>query len=140
VRVNVKTNKPIFFRMHVQKGDTVQVCKGKDKGKVTTVLRVFPKWNKVLCLGVNYCIKHVRPLREDDVGQRVMVEAAMHASNVMHYSEKVGLAGMLGIRYAKKNGRLVKVRYNRATGERIIRKKAPKWVPVLDRVNDDDDE
>ena len=60
-------------------GDTVQVMKGKDKGKaearisaavltlsqtwlqVTEVLRIFPKWNKILCLGVNYCIKHVRP-------------------------------------------------------------------------------
>ena len=65
-------------------GDTVQVMKGKDAGKartwtargrlfqaapgstrkrcsqVTEVLRIYPKWNKILCLGVNYCIKHVR--------------------------------------------------------------------------------
>ena len=28
--------------------------------QVTEVLRIYPKWNKILCLGVNYCIKHVR--------------------------------------------------------------------------------
>ena len=28
--------------------------------QVTEVLKIYPKWNKILCLGVNYCIKHVR--------------------------------------------------------------------------------
>lgn len=142
VRVNDKTNKPIRYRMHIYPGDTVQVMKGKDKGKVTTVISVYPKWNRILCLGVNYCIKHVRPLRDEEVGQRVQVEAPMHSSNVMHYSEKEGVAGMLGIKYVSKAGkdgkqRLVKVRYNKATGEEIPRKKPQKWVPVLERVSAD---
>eukprot|EP00929_Paragymnodinium_shiwhaense_P043867 TRINITY_DN2252_c0_g2_i3.p2 TRINITY_DN2252_c0_g2~~TRINITY_DN2252_c0_g2_i3.p2 ORF type:complete len:324 (+),score=85.42 TRINITY_DN2252_c0_g2_i3:101-973(+) len=133
VRVNKNTNKPIFYRMHVKAGDVVQVCKGKDKGKVSTVLRVFRKWNRVLCLGVNYCIKHVRPQREDEVGQRVQVEAPMHSSNVMHYSEEQGVAGYLGIRYVEEDGKIVKQRYNKATSETIPRRKAPEWVPVLER-------
>lgn len=124
--------------MHVKPGDTVQVMKGKDVGKVTKVIRVFPKWNKVLCLGVNFCIKHVRPMREDEIGQRVQVEAPMSATMVMHYSEKEGTVGNLGIRYETikgKNGpKIVKVRFNKATGEEIPKQAAPKWIPVLDRV------
>lgn len=142
VRVNPHTNKPVKHRMHVKPGDTVQVVKGKDKGKVTTVLKVFPKWNKILCLGVNYCIKHVRPMRDEEVGQRVQVEAPFHSSCVMHYSETQGVVGNLGIRCIvkkQKSGdmRVVKVRYNKATGEDIPRKIPPKWVPVLERVSAD---
>lgn len=141
VRVNFKTNKPIRYRMHVKPGDTVQIVKGKDAGKVTKVMRVFPKWNMVLCLGINFCIKHVRPMREDEVGQRVQVEAPFSATNVMHYSEKEGVAGNLGIRYetrTTKSGKekLTKIRYNKATGEEIPKQRAPKWIPVLDRVDD----
>ncbi|CAJ1358708.1 unnamed protein product [Effrenium voratum] len=121
VRVNPRTNKPIRFRMHVMPGDKVMVMRGKDAGKVTEVLRIYPKWNKILCLGVNYCIKHVRPQREDEVGQRVQVEAPMHATCVMHYDEEEGVPGFLGIRFKKislPDGVEVvkKVRYNRATG------------------------
>lgn len=141
VRVNRTTNKAIKWRMHVRAGDTVQVVAGKDKGKVTTVLKTFDKWNKVLCLGVNFCIKHVRPRREDEVGQRVQVEAPMHASCVMHYSEKEQVAGHLGIRYVLKKHKgeelLKKERYNKATGEAIPRVMPPKWVPVLERTGAD---
>lgn len=145
VRVNPKTNKPIRYRMHVKPGDTVQVMKGKDAGKVTTILKIYPKWNKVLCLGVNYCIKHVRPMRDDEVGQRVQVEAPMHASNLMHYSEKEGVTGLLGIRYVPrtlKDGTVIynKERYNKATGEEIKRKIPPKWTPVLQRVSSESSE
>lgn len=134
VRVNRKTNKPIHYKMHVIPGDTVQVIKGKDAGKVTTVLKVYKKWNRILCLGVNFCIKHVRPQRDDQVGQRVQVEAPMHSSNVMHYSEKEGVVGNLGIRFEEIDGVMRKIRYNKATGERIEYKEPPAWVPVLERV------
>ncbi|CAE8623501.1 unnamed protein product [Polarella glacialis] len=138
VRVNMKTNKPIKYHMHVRPGDVVQVMKGKDAGKVTEVIRVFPKWNKILCLGVNYCIKHVRPTREDEVGSRVQVEAPMHASSVMHYCEKQLVAGNLGIKFEKKiitggKEQVKKVRFNKASGEDIPTRIPNKWVPVLDR-------
>ncbi|CAE7764240.1 rplX [Symbiodinium sp. CCMP2592] len=143
VRVNPKTNKPVRYKMHVMPGDTVQVMKGKDAGKVTEVLRIYPKWNKILCLGVNYCIKHVRPQREDEVGQRVQVEAPMHSSWVMHYDEDEEVAGLLGVRFKKKplkDGTEIvkKVRYNKSTGNEIPVRAPSKWIPVLDRVEDED--
>lgn len=140
VRVNKKSNKPIRYRMHVRAGDTVMVMKGKDAGKVAQVWKVWTKWNKCTCIGVNYCIKHVRPMRQDEVGQRVQVEAPMHVSNVMHYSVKEGVAGLLGIKYEMRDGKVRKVRYNKATNEEIPYRKIPKWVPVLEREEDDEEE
>eukprot|EP00419_Tripos_fusus_P023644 CAMPEP_0172726840 /NCGR_PEP_ID=MMETSP1074-20121228/91341_1 /TAXON_ID=2916 /ORGANISM="Ceratium fusus, Strain PA161109" /LENGTH=264 /DNA_ID=CAMNT_0013553937 /DNA_START=74 /DNA_END=868 /DNA_ORIENTATION=+ len=141
VRTNPVNGKPVRYRMHVRAGDTVQVVKGKDAGKVATVWKVWTKWEKVTCIGVNYCIKHVRPMRQDEVGQRVQVEAPMHASNVMHYSEAEGVAGYLGIKYdLKEDGKVRKIRYNKATNEEIPYRRAPKWVPVLEREEDDVDD
>lgn len=40
--------KPIRYKMHVKKGDTVQVIAGKDKGKVGEILKVLPKTSKVV--------------------------------------------------------------------------------------------
>eukprot|EP00933_Yihiella_yeosuensis_P065889 TRINITY_DN6989_c1_g3_i1.p1 TRINITY_DN6989_c1_g3~~TRINITY_DN6989_c1_g3_i1.p1 ORF type:complete len:295 (+),score=40.86 TRINITY_DN6989_c1_g3_i1:150-1034(+) len=145
VRVNRKTNKPIKYIMHVKAGDWVQIVRGKDAGKVTQVFKVFPKWNRVLCLGVNYCIKHVRPRRDDDVGQRVQVEAPLSATNVMHYCKKTGKAGMLGVRFEMKETKpgytnVKRIRYNRASGEIIPQLPAPKWIPVLDRLQDEEDD
>lgn len=146
VRVYKPTNKSISWRMHVKPGDTVMVMKGKDKGKVTTVLKTYPKWNKILCLGVNFCTKHVTPKREDDVGQRVQVEAAFHSTRVMHYSEKEQVVGNLGIRYAMKphkgTGEVIfqQERYNKATGEEIPDQEPPKWVPVNERVDAEEEE
>lgn len=136
VRVNPKTHRPIRYLMHVKPGDTVQVVRGKDAGKVTTVLKTYAKWNKILCLGVNFCIKHVRPQRDDEFGSRVQVEAPIFAPNVMHYSEKEGVVGNLGIRFEKQeDGSYAKIRFNKATGEAIPKKDPPEWVPVLDRVD-----
>jgi len=140
VRVNPKTNKPIRYPMHVRPGDIIQVQKGKDAGKVAEVWKIYSKWNKVTCIGVNYCIKHVRPMRQDEVGQRVQVEAPMHASNVMHYSEKEGVAGLLGIKYEMtEDGTVKKIRYNKATNEEIPDRRRPKWTPVLERDDEDDE-
>ena len=36
------------FKMHVKKGDTVQVISGRDKGKVGEVLQAIPKSSQVL--------------------------------------------------------------------------------------------
>lgn len=137
VRVNKRTKKAYCYRMHVKPGDTVMVMKGKDAGKVTQVLRIFPKWNRILCLGVNFCIKHVRPKKEDEVGQRVQVEAAFHVSCVQHYSSAQEATGLLGVKFIEENGEYTKVRYNKSTGEIIPNTPAPEWVPVLERVGTD---
>jgi len=75
-------------RMHVKKGDTVQVISGKDKGKIGEILKTLPKESQVIVKGVNIRTKHVKPQQEGESGQITTFEAPIHSSNVMHFSTK----------------------------------------------------
>lgn len=111
-----KSARPVRYKMHVKKGDTVQVITGKDKGKVGEVLSVFPKKSQVIVEGVNIRTKHVKPRQEDESGQIVTQEAPVHSSNVMLYSTKEKVASRIGYTFTKE-GR--KVRMLKKTGEII---------------------
>jgi large subunit ribosomal protein L24 len=71
-----------MIKLHIKKGDTVQVITGKDKGKSGKVLRAFPKTERVLVEGINLFKKHVRPRREGEKGQTVTIPRTIHVSNV----------------------------------------------------------
>ncbi|WP_432810558.1 50S ribosomal protein L24 [Pantanalinema sp. GBBB05] len=103
-------------KMHVKKGDTVQVISGKDKGKVGEVLLTLPKLSKVVVKGVNIRTKHVKPQQEGESGQIVTNEAPIHSSNVMLYSEKQKVASRVCYTFDP-DGR--KVRMLKKTGEII---------------------
>lgn len=103
-------------KMHVKKGDTVQVISGKDKGKVGEVLLTLPKLSKVVVKGVNIRTKHVKPQQEGESGQIVTNEAPIHSSNVMLYSEKQKVASRVSYTL-NADGR--KVRMLKKTGEII---------------------
>ncbi|NER07747.1 MAG: 50S ribosomal protein L24, partial [Okeania sp. SIO3C4] len=77
--------KPIRYKMHVKKGDTVQIIAGKDKGKVGEIIQVLPKVSKVVVKDVNVKTKHVKPQQEGESGKIVNIEAPIHSSNVMLY-------------------------------------------------------
>ena len=47
--------------LKIRKGDTVQVMKGKDRGKQGRVLEASPKDGRVLIENVNMIIRHQRP-------------------------------------------------------------------------------
>jgi len=74
--------------MKIKKGDTVQIIRGKDKGKRGRVLKVFPKENKLIVEGLNLLYKHVRPRREGEQGQRIQIPAPLHISKVMFVCPK----------------------------------------------------
>lgn len=84
----LRKQRQIHAKMHVRRGDTVQVIAGKDRGKVGEILSVFPKVSQVVVEGVNVRTKHVKPTQEGESGQIVTQEAPIHSSNVMLYSEK----------------------------------------------------
>lgn len=104
------------YKMHVKKGDTVQVITGKDKGKVGEVLQTLPKESRVVIKGVNMRTKHVKPQQEGESGQIVTSEAPIHSSNVMLYSEKQKVASRVCYTF-NADGR--KVRMLKKTGEVI---------------------
>jgi large subunit ribosomal protein L24 len=102
------------YKMHVKKGDTVQVISGKDKGKVGEILRTIPKESEVVVKGVNVRTKHVKPQQEGESGQIATFEAPIHSSNVMLYSKKENVASRIGYTFTE-DGR--KVRMLKKTGE-----------------------
>ena len=73
-------------KLHVKKGDTVQVITGKDRGVKGTVILTLPDEGRVLVEGVNRVKKHTRVAttqRGAQTGGIVTQEAPIHASNVM---------------------------------------------------------
>jgi large subunit ribosomal protein L24 len=106
----------VRYRMHVKKGDTVQVISGGEKGKVGEVLQAFPKLSKVLVKGVNIKTKHVKPQQEGESGQIMTREFPIHSSKVMVYSTKQKVASRISYTFDA-NGR--KVRMLKKTGEII---------------------
>jgi len=111
-----KTQTATRHKMHVKKGDTVQVISGKDKGKVGEILLTMPKDSKVVVKGVNMRTKHVKPRQEGESGQIVTSEAPIHSSNVMLYSDKQKVASRVCYTF-NADGR--KVRMLKKTGEII---------------------
>jgi large subunit ribosomal protein L24 len=104
------------YKMHVKKGDTVQVITGRDKGKVGEILQTLPKESKVIVKGVNVKTKHVKPKQEGETGQIVTVETPIHRSNVMLYSTKQKVASRISYTF---NAEGRKVRMLKKTGEVI---------------------
>jgi large subunit ribosomal protein L24 len=110
------TKQPTRQKVHVRKGDTVQVITGRDRGKVGEVLSVNPKKSQVIVQGVNMRTKHVKPQQEGESGQIVVQEGPIHSSNVMLYSEKEKVASRVCYTF-NDDGR--KVRMLKKTGEII---------------------
>jgi large subunit ribosomal protein L24 len=108
--------KKVRYKVHVKKGDTVQVIAGREKGKVGEILRVIPESSKVVVKGVNVRTKHVKPQGEGESGQITTFEAPIHSSNVMLYSTKQKVASRICYTF-NADGR--KVRMLKKTGEVI---------------------
>ena len=69
--------------MRVKTNDTVQIIKGKDRGKRGAVIRRDPTANTVVIEGLNFIQRHTKAsneLRQSGIIQR---EAAINAANVM---------------------------------------------------------
>lgn len=110
------SGKPQPQKMHVKKGDTVQVITGRDKGKVGEVLKTIPQESKVVVKGVNITTKHQKPRAEGESGQILTYEGPIHSSNVMLYSNKEKIASRICYTFTE-DGK--KVRMLKKTGEII---------------------
>ncbi|MEG3437377.1 50S ribosomal protein L24 [Pannus brasiliensis CCIBt3594] len=111
-----KQTAPERYKMHVKKGDTVQVIAGSDKGKVGEILRAIPQKSEVVVKGVNIRTKHVKPQQEGESGQIVTYEAPIHSSKVMLYSNKQKIASRVSYTFTEEGK---KVRVLKKTGEII---------------------
>ena len=77
-------------KLHVKKGDLVQVIAGKDKGKRGRIKKVFPSEMRVIVEKVNIVKKHQRPTEKNPQGGIIEKEAPIHVSNVMIVCENCG--------------------------------------------------
>ncbi|ACG77655.1 ribosomal protein L24 [Phenylobacterium zucineum HLK1] len=98
----------------IKKGDRVVVLTGKDKGREGSVLKVFPKEQRVLVEGLNMVQRHTRPSQLDPQGGIKNKEAPLHLSNVAIVDSK-GKPTRVGFRVEGDK----KVRFAKTTGEVI---------------------
>ncbi len=82
--------------MKIKSGDKVKVLAGKDKGKTGKVLQVFPQRRRASVEGINLLIKHLRPRRQGEIGQRVEFPAPIHLSNLAVVCPKCGRPTRIG--------------------------------------------
>lgn len=95
--------------MHIKKGDNVKIISGKDKGKQGKVLKVWPKKKKVIVEGLNLVVKHVKPRREGEKGQRVKISAPLWLSKVMLICPHCKKATRVGFKFfGEKKARVCK--------------------------------
>jgi large subunit ribosomal protein L24 len=80
----------VRVKTRITKGDTVQVMRGKDKGKSGKVMRVFLKTGRVQVEGLNLVKRHTRATRPEETGGIIEKPAPIAVSNVMLLDPKTG--------------------------------------------------
>lgn len=102
-------------KLHVKKGDKVQVISGKDKGKQGVILAAYPAKERVVVEGVNIIKKHSKPSQAAPQGGILEHEAPVHVSNVMLLDPKTNEPTRVGskivdgkkVRVSKKSGEII---------------------------------
>ena len=103
-------------KLHIKKGDTVQVIAGDDKGKSGKVLEILVLKNRAIVEGINIVTKHQKPSAGKPEGGIKKTEASIHISNLMLVDPASGKPTRVG-RKADEKGKLQ--RYSKKTGELI---------------------
>ena len=85
-------------KMHVKRGDTVQVIAGKDKGKEGKVVVAIPEENKVIVEGVAMAKKHQKARAQGQKSEIIEKEMPIDASNVMRVCPKCGKPSRTGVK------------------------------------------
>lgn len=99
----------------IRKGDTVIVCKGKDRGQTGEVMKVIPEEGRALVQGVNKYFRHMKPTQQDPHGGRVEKEVPVPLANLMVVGSD-NTPSRVGIRVNDDGKR---VRYLKKTGEEL---------------------
>lgn len=108
-----KFNKQV--KLHIKKGDMVQVITGDDKGKKGRVVEVINADKRALVEGINIVSRHTKPNAKNQNGGIIKKEAPVHISNLMvldksgtprRIGRKLNDAGKL-VRYTKKSDEII---------------------------------
>ncbi len=80
------------IKLHVHKGDHVEVISGNFRGSSGKVLEVIPRKQRVLIEGVRIIKRHLRKSQDNPSGKIAEREGPIHISNVkvLERGEKAG--------------------------------------------------
>ncbi len=106
-------------KLHIRKGDLVEVISGNDRGKRGKVLRVFPDRGRVLIEGINMRTKHQKPTQENPQGGRMKQEMPIHISNVLPVDPVSDQATRIGRSWVAESGKGRWVRVAKVSGETL---------------------
>ncbi len=101
-------------KVHVKKGDTVEIIYGKDKGKRGKVLAVLPKEGKIIVQDINKLTKHQKPRGITQPGGIIHQEGPIYASKAMVVCEACDERTRVGKKILEDGS---KVRYCKKCGE-----------------------
>lgn len=76
-------------KMHITKGDVVQIISGEDKGRQGRVLQVHPKTGRITVEGINMIKRHTRATQTTE-GGIIERAAPIHHSKAMLLDPKSG--------------------------------------------------
>lgn len=85
--------------MKLKKNDKIKIISGKDKGKTGKIIQVFPKLNKIVVEGLNIRIKHMRPKKQGEKGQKIEFSAPLNASKAVFSCPKCGRVSRIGYKF-----------------------------------------
>jgi large subunit ribosomal protein L24 len=105
--------------MNIKKGDKVIILAGKDKGKSGKVLQIFPARERVSVEGLNLLIKHMRPRKQGEKGQRIEFPAPLNISNLMLVCPKCGKPTRIGSRTIEMENKKKKMRICKKCNQNI---------------------
>ena len=75
-------------KLHVKKGDIVEVISGRERGKRGKVLRVITEESKVIVEKLNMIKRHTKPSQANQQGGILEREGKIHISNVLPVDPK----------------------------------------------------
>lgn len=87
--------------MKIKTGDKVKILAGKDRGKTGKVLQVFVGDERAVIDGLNLMIKHQRPSKAGEKGQRIQFPSPLNLSNLALVCPKCGATTRVAYKVTK---------------------------------------
>ncbi|MEP6572980.1 MAG: 50S ribosomal protein L24 [Gemmatimonadota bacterium] len=85
-----RTKRVVFQKLHLTKGDVVQVISGDDKGKQGRIIRANPKNGRITIEGINIVKRHTRATNQNQESGIIEKPAPIHHSKAMLVDPKSG--------------------------------------------------
>ncbi len=69
-------------KIRLKVGDVVTIISGSHKNKEGEIIKLYFNSGKILIKGINFKVRHIKPIKENDIGEIKQIEAPIHHSNV----------------------------------------------------------